>query len=388
MKTTSLFYCNVVCPICNTDNKFEVIRKGAYSVSELDTDFMPLGIKWTDSRFEGINPLLYFIATCPVCSYSTELNDKFKEWQKDNHFRNYRLGPLKEKHHEILGNENGVIKKIVAVLDPRAYPNETAVCKLILAVLDESLGAHPSHLTLARYYLRLGWLLRDLKCEKPSQEEGKLVELIKMLEDHLQLINKDITNLCQSTKALASFYHQNANELFSSSLNQYFELLNNILASTADAREQISRLKTLNMGLLTDRSEGKSARPMYFKSYHDFGTFLQAIQNIMPNAPTNEIESLKLSKDFYKQSLDIGRELKDGPQSFQAFYLIGELAYRIGDYNEAIIYFNSTINKGRVFINDRNNSDCEIAKVKPIVDRALFQARKVMEKEKSAQPVA
>lgn len=54
----------VECPICKQLNEFETIRVGAYAEEGRDTDFCPANVKWRFPRYQGYNPLVFFIATC------------------------------------------------------------------------------------------------------------------------------------------------------------------------------------------------------------------------------------------------------------------------------------------------------------------------------------
>jgi uncharacterized protein (DUF2225 family) len=396
MKTDSpLFYTTVSCPICGAQNKFENIRKGAYSISGTDTDFMPLGIKWKSEKMRNVNPLLFFIATCSKCYYSVELNESFKRWKDDTHFCNYKLKPLREVYQEHLKNENGLIKMLGHTLDPDNYPNETAICKLLLSIFQEKLNSHPSHLTLGRYYLRIGWIFRAMKLEEVG-EESKHMHILLKLDDHFDMIENHFSQLDMSLKNLSVFFSHYMNKLRSGNrgletddrTDIYFKVLNDIIDSADSAKSKMDELKNMSKDIrnfdITD-IENKNSD---FKGYSGFKEFLLRIRNVMPEAPANEKEALTQAKEYYRLCLEAGRELKEGPQSFQAFYLIGELARRVGELDEAKRYLNTTINNGRKYTMDKNNPPSAISNVNSILQKAYTQIRLVINLTREKEAVA
>ncbi len=394
MDKAPLFYSSVKCPICGSDNKFENLKKGAYRISGVDTDFMPLGIVWSSNEMTGINPLLYFIATCPNCFYSAEFNDKLKEWTKNTHFRTYKLPALKEKHLAALDTDDSLLQLIGGVLDPKNYPYETAICKIILAIYDERLNSHPSFLSIGRFYLRIGWLFRELGIVK-SQTTGKRGGLVSELNGKINSLESNLYAFKDSIKELALFYNENSDTLFGNKndktpnveVSKQLNLLNDLLHYSKESISRIDLLRDFAAKEITSIDMNGEQQLIGFKNFPDFRYFLEKVKKLMPELPTNEEEALKYAKEYYKKCSEGGRELKDGSQSLQAFYLIGELARRVGDFEESKKYFNSTINGGRTFIMNRANAIADIQRVKSIVEKATTQAKKVFEMEKSAKSI-
>ncbi|NOY88187.1 MAG: DUF2225 domain-containing protein, partial [FCB group bacterium] len=170
MSNESPFYLSKVeCPICKTINEFETIKVGSYYENGRETDFCPKDIKWRYPRYQSYNPLVYFTATCSNCYYTREFTTNFKEWKNDHNFRTYRLKSVKEKHRDQLATADSVLKRLGEAIDISRYPNESAIIKLHLAIFDELLlGDRASNLDLGRFYLRVGWVFRNLgKGESP-----------------------------------------------------------------------------------------------------------------------------------------------------------------------------------------------------------------------------
>ncbi len=159
---TPYFATKIECPVCGYLNSFEILKQGSYTESGRDTDFAPTGRVWKNPAFQGCNPLLYFTGTCRNCYYTREMNSTFREWQKDNGFRTYRLPNQKKKHLNEIASDNNILKILGENIDYRNFPNESAIIKLLIAIYDELLLERPTSLDIARYYLRIGWIYREM----------------------------------------------------------------------------------------------------------------------------------------------------------------------------------------------------------------------------------
>ncbi|MFQ6003463.1 MAG: DUF2225 domain-containing protein, partial [Candidatus Zixiibacteriota bacterium] len=172
MKFNSPFFMTKVeCPVCAQINEFENIKAEAYTETKRDTDFCPRGIIWANPEYQKVNPLLYFMATCPNCFYTHEFNRSFKEWKKDTFFVAHRLGSIRERHKYELRQKESVINRLGEALDPRGHPFESAVIKLLLGIYDEKITEEFNPLDLGRYYLRIAWLYRENQKEKDNVPE-------------------------------------------------------------------------------------------------------------------------------------------------------------------------------------------------------------------------
>ncbi|MBD3169295.1 MAG: DUF2225 domain-containing protein [candidate division Zixibacteria bacterium] len=383
-----LYTTTTACPVCGRKNKYENLAKGAYTVEGNDTDFMPVGIKWSSDEMGNTNPLLFFIATCENCYYSVEFTEKFKEWEKDAHFKNYKLKPLRETHKAKLNEENSPFKVIGKAIEPKQFPNETAICKFLLGIYQEKLSSHPSPLTMGRFYLRIGWLFRDMKTTGSAGVHAR-TSILSSLDEKLENMTVILGNLDKSVKTLAHFYKDNTSSLFPKArgddandiMRGYFNVLNEILGASDVVKGKIDQIKALNGNLVNvEMPEAKAQMPK-FGEYENFYEFLFSVQKIFAETPTNEKEALSFAAENYKKAMETGREIKEGFQAIQAYYLIGELERRIGDDDEARKYFNTVINQGRSFTANKSNSSVEMGRVKSIVEKAYEQAKLLSREE-------
>lgn len=377
------FITKVECPICKTVNEFETVRVGAYVEEERDTDFCPLNIKWRFPKYDGYNPLVYFSATCENCFYTREFNNSFKDWKKDNTFRTYRLKTIKEKHLEQLSQDGSVIKEIAKAIDTARYPNESAVLKLHLAIIDETLQEHHSKLDLGRFYLRIGWIFRQL--DQGENSNLKLLRgMMSDLESRYRQARGSMTQGAKSFKGFVSLFSRHCDDVqvtaeiqsqmlsHREKMGAYFDGIEQTQDELAGKCEELSNL------LIEYRSSllgGDGSNLDGFGSASSFGEFLFNLRQIWDGIAVNEKEALELAVFYYKQAFAEGREVAKGNQQIQAAYLIAELSRRVGDHETAAEYFGSTIRHGQEFIYSFRNDQSRTALARKILELAVEQGK-------------
>ncbi len=112
-----------------------------------------------------------------------------------------------------------------------------------------------------------------------------------------------------------------------------------------------------------------------FRQYPSFTDFLLNLKSEWDWTVTNEHEALKKAVEYYKAAFSGGRDIAPGNQQIQASYLIAELSRRIGDYDEARQYFNSTIRHGQEFIYKNRHDRTQTALARKILELAVEQGR-------------
>ena len=370
-----VFMTRVECPVCKTVNDFETIKVGAYTEHGRDTDFCPTERVWRNSKYQPINPLLYFMATCSSCYYTREFNKSFKEWKSDPAFRSYRQKAVREKHLNALAGPGAPFKLLGMAMDLQEAPNETAVVKLLLGIMDEKLLERPSYLDLGRWYLRIAWLFRELGGEAelaPSSEEVQRRRLHAMLRSLRETCGtceqqiEEIRKLVEQQPAVGP----STEDPCRSAVTSWRTYLHPILASVDD--------------LLTWRSEGvapsslpdEAARSSYsFGGYPSFEGFLNAVAERDPEVPRDEQQTISWSLLYYRRAYEETRDVSSGNQKIQVAYLIGELARRAGEIEEAWQYFNVAIRTGQEFIHEHRQDPAKTALAQRIMELARDQAR-------------
>ena len=388
MSTESpFFHTKVECPICKTVNEFETIKVGSYLENGRDTDFCPKEITWKYQRYQSYNPLVYFTAVCTNCYYAREFNAKFKDWKTDNHFRSYRLKPVKEKHLDLLAQSDSVIRAFGETINVNAYPNESAILKIHLAIFDELLADRVLNLDLGRFYLRIAWLFRNLgEEENPNQQylQGMFSELDNSFLSVQSGIVQEKETLEKFVKNLSAHFESadhptdiqsvicSHRENFTSSIQE----LENIFAL---AETKLGEFKNLFAEYKTAVVGGEFAGSDYgFGDFHSLGEFLLNHKAKNDAIVSSEKEALVKSIHYYKEAFAGDREITPGNQTIQASYLIAELSRRVGDYDGAKEYFNNTIKKGQEFIYQHRTDKSRTALARKILELAIEQGKENM----------
>lgn len=175
------------CPICKTVSDQYSFRNDIFLVAEKDVDLRPTTYLWKNKKFEDVKPLLYFPWQCPHCLFSA-CEHYFERPTIDVTLSSRQF---KRKIHELLFEDEDF--KFVSVFireefDPMAVTHELAVRRLLTAILifeRISTIRNRDSLPLARYFLHLSWLLRDLG-EKPelAAEAAMLDDFQGAVADH------------------------------------------------------------------------------------------------------------------------------------------------------------------------------------------------------------
>jgi len=390
MATDSPFYLTrLECPICKTLNEFETVRVGAYVEKGRDTDFCPTEIEWRYPRYQSSNPLAYFTATCSNCYYTREFNNSYKEWQNDGNFRTYRLKTVKEKHLEHLAESDSYVKRIGEAIDLANYPSESAILKLHLAVFDELLCDRPNQVDLGRFYLRIGWVFRrtadgnnpDSNFIQKSLREvdnrcGDMEHTVSQLRQEAQVYARHLAAHFETDQVSAQAKSQMLpfRDKFDAQLAELQNTFDQTEAGLAALQEQMNEYKAASIG----------AAGAGFGRFATFADFLHDLRGSWDGIVVDETEALRAAIEPYKKAFADGRSIAAGNQQIQASYLIAELSRRVGDYEEAKQYFNTTIKYGQEFIYKHRTDRSRTALARKLLELAIEQGRENMDALKTA----
>jgi uncharacterized protein (DUF2225 family) len=377
------FLTKIECPVCKTINEFETVKVGSYLEDGRDTDFCPKNIQWRFPRYQSYNPLAFFTVTCSNCYYTREFSNAFRDWQKDNNFRTYRLKTIKERHLEELAAPDSIIKELANHMDLTRFPNETAIIKLHLAVFDELLNDRFKSLDLGRFYLRIGWVFRDMESgENPSNQTLKAI--LAEIDSKYRMIADSFTSCTERINVLASHIdaHFATEELsadMKSRMLPYRERFNARLDELAtDVQQARQKYQDFDELLTEYKSETLGtdvAGRQTFGSYPSFTEFLLQARKRWDAIVTNEREALEKAVHYYKKAFTDGSGIAPGNQQIQVSYLIAELSRRIGDYDGAREYFNSTIKNGQAFVHQYRHDRSRTVLARKILELAIEQGR-------------
>lgn len=367
------FHTKVQCPVCETDNKFDTIRVGAYVESGRESDFRPKGINWRFNKLAGQDPLVYFVATCPTCFYSRESNDAFKNWKSDSTFKTYRLKRIKQMHNDELGRSSSIVKRLGKSIDLAKSPNESAIAKLLLAIYDEKLNERPAHLDIGRLYIRIAWVFRSL-----AETTGAAPEVVDT--------DGGIGDLDRSFRSWSEGYHDwigQRDELFQK-IDEHGsgDLCRVELEELRAHEESVRTLMNTLAGKLNAVSSETASGGDAFGGFDNVYSFLGDLRENWKEAPASEQQALEFSINSYQLALESGKEVSAGSQEMQVMYLIGELQRRIGNFDKAREYFNGSLKVGQDFVRRFQNDSSRTALAKRILELAMEQSQLAKEQSK------
>ena len=187
-KKSPFYSKSVVCPMCGMIANNRVFKTKIYSERKVDIDKHVLVYGWTSPDFKEYHPPLYLFWHCSNCKYTAEKVD-FESAGKDS-WSNFRL--LKRAYSEKLQDDRMGEKLVIWLgkgidYDQLNYPMAFKLHILGIYIQEILKQENRDTLKLGRYYLRTGWLLRELK-EKNSEE----LDIINNIINELKKVWKDI----------------------------------------------------------------------------------------------------------------------------------------------------------------------------------------------------
>jgi uncharacterized protein (DUF2225 family) len=166
MNRNAFVFASCKCPICDADTPFATVRNSLYHHTSRDIDLKPTDCKWLDEQYahSGIQPSLYDMLQCPQCFFPA--NRRYFE----NPSLDTTLHPLDFRNAvSKLFSEDSAVMHAVEILkepvEPVAITYFIAVKRHLLSIfLLENIDKirKRDSLPIARYYLNLAWLYRDL----------------------------------------------------------------------------------------------------------------------------------------------------------------------------------------------------------------------------------
>ncbi len=383
---TPFYFTRIECPVCRTVNEFETIKMGAYTESGRDTDFRPLKREWRNPRYNDTNPLLYFMASCTSCFYTREFNRKFRDWKSDTAFRTHRQTVVRQQHLTLLADENSPAKVLGAALWPASYPLQTAINKLLLGILDEEQLEGSSHFDIARWYLRIAWLFREMNGGEVTHASPWTL-IRQQITQKLQNIKRSATNAglqigeikgmvdCHPESVVAAPDDTEGPERCSGSVQTLAEYAESLVAET----DKLLQLLSQDDG--GDAAPSGSGNAERFGDHSSYASFLREVKAHWSDVPTDEMEALEASLGHYRKAYREGRDIPQGNAQIQLAYMIGELSRRTGLYTDSRQFFDLAIRTGRQWIHKLQNDPTKTALARHIVDLAIDQVHAMRERE-------
>ena len=331
----------VTCPVCRTVNEYECVKAGAYTESGFDTDFRPLGRRWANPRYQWVNPLLYFMATCTSCFYTRELTRASAADPSDPCASPDETRSLRQRHLGSLTEQDSSIRRLGDSLWAESYPIPTAINKLALGILSEHLLEHPSDYDLARWYLRVAWLFRELGTEVEQDATAPHKQSRRDLMQAIAAAGEDVKHLAERCHEISQFLlahpesvqiefnDQDTPARFCRSLATVSEQVERLAMPFGELRTQLQS----GPGMVVGLKVGRRGEP--YGEHASYVDFLKALRMDTPAVPTNEEEAMALSLGHYRRAFETQGRAESGHGPLVTAYMIGELSRRLRRWDDA-----------------------------------------------------
>lgn len=331
----------VGCPVCRTVNEFETVRPGAYIEEGTDTDFRPLARKWSNPRYQSVNPLLYFMATCTTCFYTREFNRAFREPVGPNDPAPEVRKNIRLKHLALLASTNSIARRLGTTLWPGSFPLQTAISKLLLGILDEHLAERPSNYDLARWYLRAAWLFREAQPHNAPDLVSPSAQSHRDLDRAMEEINADWVRMRGRVNDVLQFLqtHPEAAQRQPDDYQgpmQCRQALQHAFGQLEGFGQTISETQK-SLREPPDRFVGgdQTSEKESFGDHASYTEFLRSLKLDSPLIPIDEADALALALSHYREAFEAQGGIESGNGAMLTAYLIGELSRRLGRFDEA-----------------------------------------------------
>lgn len=331
----------IACPVCRTVNEFEAVRPGAYVEEGTDTDFRPLRRRWSNPRYQSVNPLLYFMATCTTCFYTREFNRAIRDARHEGGAVVEGQKELRLKHLGMLADSDGVARRLGYSLWPESFPLETAISKFLLGVLDEALTERPSNYDLARWYLRIAWLFRESQPHGRPNLTSPSAQSRRDLGRAMEEIDCDMQRLRVRVTGMIGFFqaHPGAAQKHPEDYQGPLECRQGLQLALEQMEGFIHTLSETRKSLHPSAEQfvggERQTEKESFGEHASYTEFLRALRLDSPLIPLNEEEALSRSLSHYKQAFEANGGIESGNGAMLTAYLIGELSRRLANFDDA-----------------------------------------------------
>lgn len=186
---------DVVCPICGKTDTYYRLKPHIFNEANRDVDMRPRKYVWRQDGFENYYPPFYYMWYCKNCHF-TAGHQFFKDPIKNTSFS---LNKFQKGLQEAYKN-NPKVQNVSKLLTEGFNSDNMDYLQVIklhyLAIFQlqqfEQFEKIDS-LNLARYCMRLAWLLRDISDDESKEEifGDKIHKLVKQLQKKWPKVYKD-----------------------------------------------------------------------------------------------------------------------------------------------------------------------------------------------------
>ncbi|MFY7927532.1 MAG: DUF2225 domain-containing protein [Oligoflexus sp.] len=309
------------CVICEQDARFSRLKSTLYTETKRDIDLRPITVLWSKKVSPRVDPKLFYFWQCPHCSFTAD-HQFFTAPFKDGSMSVGRFRRLFHKAKEATPSYLEVVHglRIDPSKEKSVFISGLKLNLLAIFSLEmiEEISKGDS-LMLASYYLRLAWMMRDLRHLRDKNPQ--VYESAKTLISQLQKSWPKLSLIESDNLQVALRYYQQA-LLKSHSINT---MLSEIQVRLVIARIflKTGKLPEAKRCLIESKSKVNSYDMIFKKKTKEKGSFseqeIQDMETALGKAQTllatveqiyERIESMMIEKQVQEAQLLL-RGLRD-----------------------------------------------------------------------------
>jgi diguanylate cyclase (GGDEF)-like protein len=172
------------CPVCEARNAFFRLKPDICRPGNQEGDGHPQAWRWTKPGFDSLDPKQFFWGVCQKCRFAGELDDaEFRAAEKDPEgFKNLHASAALDRL--VAGTLSG--KSAAQALGKMINPKEpfaAVLAQFHLGIFSHCLRQRIAPGNLARYYLRIAWIYRDLDAFYAGTNLGAVRKQLEAIEE-------------------------------------------------------------------------------------------------------------------------------------------------------------------------------------------------------------
>ncbi len=162
---------DIQCPLCDTTKEFYRLKRDVVRPQKSEGDGHPTEFKWGKAGFDSVDPKQFFFGVCPKCRFTGELDDAdFRQASKNpDAFRSDFAADALRQHLTWSATGKGITHSL-GLLTEDTDPLVKVMAQFFLGIYSQCLRQRIIHGNVARYYLRIAWLFRDLERFYPGAD--------------------------------------------------------------------------------------------------------------------------------------------------------------------------------------------------------------------------
>jgi uncharacterized protein (DUF2225 family) len=325
---------NILCPYCRVSDTKQSIRTNWFIVEKRDRDTHPFQYKWLNEHYKYINPLHYAIWTCDSCGF-TDYIEKYVKYS-------YNISldyPLKNTFSTIIIQKPEFIEKVMEKYLNTSDLHTKSIYQLFILIYLTEEQDHTLQIKeeLARIYLRLAWLYREIKTnnndivyEEKSSMKDSFIEEFDAFSSHFNLFRQHF-----------ALFKENLRIKFIKKLDVSdveLHILNNFFDQYIEGAEKIMiNFEQENKSLYDNILENGLTTN---ENIDDVGidlTFMQETKKIWPGIMMSEMNALLKSNSYFLDLINNGFYDEILKKKLKVFEIVAINFYRVN-------YFSKTTN--------------------------------------------